>query len=166
MSAYFDPLGETEPNTTKYILTVLIPPRPPSRWLPSIFSNKPSENTDLVAAAHKLPASNTNPNFDLFELKDIDVLDTKTVIIRSAWFPCDMRCAHVQKEYECKEGCYFLEKGGDVARWRCKREDCEGHVYCGKVMTDDEGKSCFGKKGQRMVCLEKRAEAMSPTVCV
>jgi hypothetical protein len=151
---YFDPLGETEPNTTRYTLTVMVPPRPPPRWLPSIFTNKPSTQS-RNADAHKLPTSNSNPNLDLFELKDIDVLATKTVTIKSAWFPAEMRCAHVQNAQLCEEGCYFLEKGGDVTRWWCKREDCEGHVYCGRAMMDDEGRSCFGKKGGRMVCLEK-----------
>ncbi|KAH6872160.1 hypothetical protein BKA58DRAFT_139861 [Alternaria rosae] len=155
MSTYFDPLGEMEPSTTKYTLNARVPPRPPPRWLPSIFSNEPSTNTNLVAAAHKMPASDSNTYFDLFELKDVGVLATKAVVVQSIGFPVDMRCAHVQKGYQCKEGCYFLEKGGDVTRWRCKRKDCEGHVYCGRVMTDDEGKSCFGKKGERMVCLQK-----------
>jgi hypothetical protein len=150
---YFDPLGETEPSTTKYTLTVKVPPRPPPRWLPSIFTNKPSTNTSNVAA-HKLPASDSNPNFDAFGLEDVDVLDTKVIIVKSACFPPEMRCPHVQKEYECKKGCYFLEKGGDVRRFRCKRADCDGHVYCGRVMTDDGGRSCFGKKGERMVCLQ------------
>jgi hypothetical protein len=151
---YFDPLGETEPSTTKYILTVKVPPRPPPRWLPSIFTNKPSTNTSNLAA-HKLPASDSNPNFDRFELGDVDVLNTKVIVVKSACFPPEMRCPHVQKEYECKEGCYFLEKGGDVKRFRCERADCEGHVYCGRVMKDDAGRSCFGKTGERMVCLQK-----------
>ena len=151
---YFDPLGETEPNTTRYTLTVMVPPRPPPRWLPSIFTNKPSTHPGKIDG-HKLPESNSNSNFDLFELKDIDVLATKAVAIKSAWFPAEMRCAHVQKRRLCEQGCYFLEKGGDVTRWWCKREDCEGHVYCGRVMMDDEGRSCFGKKGGRMVCLER-----------
>jgi hypothetical protein len=151
---YFDPLGETEPNDTRYTLTVRVPPRPPPRWLPSIFTNKPSTNTSSVTA-HKLPASNENPNLDFFELKDIDDLKTTVVVIKSAWFPAETRCAHVQQEHWCKEGCYFLEKGGHVTRWWCKRKDCEGHVYCGRIMTDGEGRSCFGKKGERMVCLER-----------
>lgn len=167
---YFDPLGETgkssgsvrgshvdfssEPNNTRYTLTVVVPPRPPPHWLPSIFKNKPSTHSSN-AGAHKLPVSNNNPNLDLFEFKDIGILATKTITIKSAWFPAEMRCAHVQKGLLCGERCYFLEKGGDVTRWWCKREDCEGHVYCGRVMTDDKGRSCFGKKGGRMVCLER-----------
>jgi len=62
---------------------------------------------------------------------------------------------HVEKEKSCKELCYFLEKGGDVSTWWCKREDCQGHVYYGPVMTDGKGRSCFGEKGKRMVCLER-----------
>lgn len=78
----------------------------------------------------------------------------KTVTLISAHFPADLRCEHVQDEQKCEKGCYVLEKGGKVSRWRCKREDCEGHVYCGRVMKDDEGFACFGKKGARMVCVE------------
>jgi hypothetical protein len=151
---YFDPLGETEPNNTRYVLTFVVPPRPPPRWLPSIFKNKPSTRSS-DAVRHKLPASDDNPNLDCFGLKDIRDLPKKTITIKSAWFPAEMRCAHVQKGLLCGERCYFLEKGGDVARWKCETEDCEGHVYCGRVMKDDKGRSCFGKKGERMVCLER-----------
>jgi hypothetical protein len=68
-----------------------------------------------------------------------------------------MRCAHVQgvgngRRKVCHEGCYFLKKGG---RRHCKREDCEGHVYSGRVKGDKKGVSCFGKKGKRFVCLER-----------
>ncbi|KAH6863840.1 hypothetical protein B0T12DRAFT_325106, partial [Alternaria alternata] len=87
---YFDPLGETEPNNTRYTLTVVVPPRPPPHWLPSIFKNKPSTHSSN-AGAHKLPVSNNNPNLDLFEFKDIGILATKTITIKSAWFPAEMR---------------------------------------------------------------------------
>jgi hypothetical protein len=80
-------------------------------------------------------------------------------MIKSSWFPADMRCAHVQGlgnggSKKCEAGCYFLEKGGKQIRWRCKREDCEGHVYSGRVKQDKEGICCFAKKGERVVCLE------------
>lgn len=71
-----------------------------------------------------------------------------------------MRCEHTQgkngagKDVKgCDKGCYLLEKGGEVATWKCTRSDCEGHVYSGHVKSDDDGRSCFGKKGERMVCL-------------
>jgi hypothetical protein len=55
----------------------------------------------------------------------------------------------------CAQGCYFSEKGGRISRHWCNKEKgCEGHVYCGRIKTDDEGNSCFGKKGKRMVCIE------------
>jgi hypothetical protein len=86
-------------------------------------------------------------------------MPTKTVTIKSAWFPADMRCAHVQGlgnggKKVCEEWCYFLEKGGENGSWFCRKGDCEGHVYCGRVKEDEEGVSCFGKKGERIVCLE------------
>lgn len=49
----------------------------------------------------------------------------------------------------------MLEKGGEIARWKCTRGDCEGHVYEGRVKEDEEGKVCFGKKGERMVCVKR-----------
>ena len=126
-----------------------------SHWLVLGYAVRATATTLRGITAHKLPVSNNNPNLDLFEFKDIGILATRTITIKSAWFPAEMRCAHVQKGLLCGERCYFLEKGGDVARWKCETEDCEGHVYCGRVMTDDKGRSCFGKKGGRMVCLER-----------
>ena len=86
----------------------------------------------------------------------------KTVVLKSAWFPWQMRCEHVrgsdgagENVKGCKEGCYVMEKGGEMSKWKCAREDCEGHVYCGNVLTDEKGTSCFGKKGERMVCLKR-----------
>jgi hypothetical protein len=72
-----------------------------------------------------------------------------------------MRCAHIQGvgnrgEKVRNKGCYFLEKGGKNSRWYCKREDCKGHVYSSRRMKKDKkGVSCFGKKGERIVCSER-----------
>jgi hypothetical protein len=92
------------------------------------------------------------PNYDDFSEKDLTKMPTKAVPLEAWQFPVEMRCAHVELNKECKEGCYVLEKGGDVSKWRCKRDDCEGHVYGRNVEKDEEGRSCFGKKGERMVC--------------
>lgn len=173
-SGAFDYLGEFGRSDAMYTLTVKEPPRPPSRWLPSIFNNKPSTKKNLVASGHKLSASDNNPNLDNFVLDDIKNLPTKVVVIQSALFPWSRRCQHVEEEYQCKEGCYFLEKGGDVKRFTCDEEDCEGHVYTGPVLKDVEGKSCFdnetgkgkicfGKKGERMVCVTKPPKPPKPT---
>lgn len=155
MSSYFDPLGETEPHTTLYTITVYIPPRPLPHWLPAIFSR--THNTyPNTGAAYMIRPDDTNPDLDCFELKHLPDLPTKRIKIKSAWFPPEMRCKHITGSTKvCEEGCYFLEKGGDrVSRSQCKRSDCEGHVYCNRVKSDDQGRKCFGEKGKRMVCLE------------
>lgn len=52
---------------------------------------------------------------------------------------------------ECNEGCYFLEKPIKKSGFRCKRVDCERHVFKGWKMKDENGVECFGKKGHRLV---------------
>jgi hypothetical protein len=152
LGPYFDPLGETEPHTTLYTLEVYIPARPPPSWLPDIFTRP----APVRYNPNKLPQEDTNPNLDCFESKHLDNIRTKTMTIQSAWFPPEMRCEHVQGgEKKCDQGCYFLEKGGKVSRWRCERVGCEGHVYCGRVEKDFLGQACFGEKGKRMVCLKR-----------
>jgi hypothetical protein len=74
-----------------------------------------------------------------------------------------MRCAHMQPDRKCEEGCYVLEKGGDVRRWSCQRDNCEGHVYRKCVLMDEKGRSCFGEKGERMVCMLKDEREESVT---
>jgi len=149
----FDPLGETEPHNTVYTLAVRYPKRPTPKYLPAFLTRTPF--TYPAGRSYTIRPDNTNPNLDCFEEKHLDDMSTKKIKIKSAWFPADMRCAHVQKARVCEEGCYVLEKGGDIARWKCKREDCEGHVYESRVKSDDAGKVCFGKKGERMVCVER-----------
>lgn len=151
---YYDPLGEYEPNTVIYTLTVRCPSRPPPKWLPSIFTREPVVYPKS-GYAHTIKPVDTNPDLDCFEYKHLDEMSVKTIDIRSAYFPAEMRCIHTQNESrKCEKGCYVLEKGGDIRRWTCKREDCQGHVYCGLVKKDEEGRACFGKKNNRMVCLE------------
>lgn len=157
LGPHFDPLGETEPHTTKYTLTVLCPPRPPPHWLPAIFTRPPAERPNAGTTYRIRPSDfdPVKPNYDCFELRHLGDMTSKTVKITSAWFPTDMRCEHIHTEYKCEEGCYVLEKGGDLKRWVCKRQDCEGHVYCGRVIKDGKGVACFGKKGERMVCVQR-----------
>lgn len=81
-------------------------------------------------------------------------MTVKTVKVKSHRFPAALRCKHVQNDKVCEQGCYVLEKGGEVRRFRCRREDCEGHVYCGNVKEDEGEVKCFGKKGSRLVCFE------------
>ena len=153
-NTHFDPLGETEPDNTIYTLTIRCPARPPPKYLPSFFTRTPATYPN-TGGAYTIKPDNTNPNLDCFEAKHLDDMATKVIKIKSAWFPADMRCEHVQNARRCEEGCYVLEKGGDIWRWKCKREGCEGHVYEGRVKADGEGRVCFGKKGERMVCIER-----------
>ena len=159
-SPYFDPRCETESHTTLYNLTVFIPQRPAPNWVPSCFTRKTIRHPD-TDSTYKLLPSDSNKDLYCFEHEDLDKLPTKIVIIKSAWFPAEMRCAHVQEDRVCEQGCYFLEKSKSVVRWFCKRDDCEGHVYCGRVSEDEQKRSCFGKKGARMVCIKGGREDKS-----
>jgi hypothetical protein len=154
LGPFFDPLGETEPNDTIYALTVHMPPRPPPKYLPVFFTRKPVTHP-RTGVRHTIKPDNygsKTPNYDDFLEKDLKQMPTKVVKLKAWQFPLAMRCAHVQPNKICKEGCYVLEKSGQVRRWSCKREDCEGHVYGRHVLTDEDETSCFGKKGERLVC--------------
>lgn len=157
LGPHYDMLDDYEPHTTKYTLTVLCPPRPSPHWLPKIFtrSSLPKSNVGTAYTIRPSDYNPANPNYDNFTFRHLDDMMPKTVHIISAWFPADMRCRHVQKGCKCEVGCYVLEKGGEISRWHCKRGDCEGHVYCDRVMEDRNGVACFGKKGARMVCVER-----------
>ncbi|PVH92558.1 hypothetical protein DM02DRAFT_619879 [Periconia macrospinosa] len=152
---YWDPLGEYETKDTIYTLTVYTPPRPPSSYIPSIFTRKPLN----ISTVHIIRPPEDKPNYDCFEAKDLPDMKTTTVKIKSCEFDLDMRCDHVlgtgNNSKVCEQGCYVLEKGGKVSRWLCKRRDCEGHVYTGDVKKNEDEVACFGKKGQRMVCVKR-----------
>jgi hypothetical protein len=149
-TGHFDPLGQTEPETTVYTITVHCPHRPPPKWLPSCLTRQP---VTLPSRGH-VHIKEPEPEFDCFEREHLFDMSTKVVKIKRALFPAEMRCDHLTHETACNLGCYVLEKGGSVCRVKCKRSDCEGHVYCGLVKEDEEAKSCFGKKGERMVCIK------------
>lgn len=153
LGAYFDPLGETEPENTIYTLTIRCPARPPPKWLPNFITRTPVTHPNS-ASTYTIKPDDTNPNLDCFERKHLKDMPTKTIKIKRALFPLEMRCDHLRYVSTCTEGCYVLEKGGSVWRKKCQRDDCEGHVYIGRVKEDAEGKSCFGKKGERVVCVE------------
>jgi hypothetical protein len=145
---HFDTLGETEPEKTVYTLTIRCPARPPRKRLPSFVTRPP-----VIHSKYYLKLDDTNKNFDCYERKHVDDMSTREVKVKEAAFPLEMRCDHVRQDTECGMGCYVLEKCGSIWRKECKRSDCEGHVYCGPVKVDEEGKSCFGKKGRRIVCM-------------
>ncbi|KAF2247017.1 hypothetical protein BU26DRAFT_339515 [Trematosphaeria pertusa] len=148
---FFDPLGEWEDRNTVYTLVVHIPSRPPRRYVPQV---------------HATPAPQDKSKYDCLKHSDLKDMKKETIKIKSHDFPWQLRCQHVRWKTECKEGCYVREKGGDIARSTCKRADCEGHVYMGSVKgkVSDDGEACsekvsddrvacFGKKGERLVCL-------------
>jgi hypothetical protein len=153
IGAYFDPTGETEPENTMYTLTVRCPPRPPPSWIPAIFTRTPVTHSN-TGSAWTIKPDETNANLDCFEGKHLADLPMKVMKVERTYFPLNMRCKHLRHSTTCTEGCYVLEKGGSIWRWKCSRSDCEGHVYCGQVKEDREGRSCFGKGGKRLVCLE------------
>jgi hypothetical protein len=159
---FSDPFGQYEPQDTLYKLTVYTPPRPPPKYLPAIFTRIPVTHP-VLGSVYTIKPNNygsKTPNYEDFSQKDLANMLTKTVKVKAWRFPVKMRCAHVQRNRTCEEGCYVLEEGGDVKRWSCNREDCEGHVYGRNILTDEEGKSCFGKKGKRMVCVRQGACSM------
>ncbi|OAL04819.1 hypothetical protein IQ06DRAFT_214107 [Phaeosphaeriaceae sp. SRC1lsM3a] len=154
MGAHFDPLGETEPEDTVYTLKVLCPPRPPPTWLPSFMTRTPVTHASS-GSTYTIKPDETNANLDCFERKHLADMPRKTIKLKRVFFPLELRCDHVRHAKECLRGCYVQEKSGSIWRKKCAREDCEGHVYVGQVREDEQGISCFGKKGQRLVCLEE-----------
>lgn len=154
LGAYFDPIGEFEPDNTIYTLIVRCPPRPPPKWLPSFVTRTPFMYPNNGSVYTILP-DETNTNLDCFEEKHLTDLPTKVMKIATTSFPLELRCNHLRHSTTCTEGCYFREKGGSIWRKKCSRSDCEGHVYCGRIKEDEEGRACFGKKGERLVCVER-----------
>ncbi|CBX99609.1 predicted protein [Plenodomus lingam JN3] len=157
---YFDPVGLTEPNTTPYTLTVYNPPRTSSRWLPSFLRSR-SITSEKSSSAYMTLLDETDPNPDCSKPEHLRDLPTKTITIKAFLFAPELRCMHLQQGATvCNQGCYFRERGGDEStRWRCERADCEGHMYCGLVLKDDNGKACFGEKAP---IYEKNTAAAAP----
>lgn len=152
LGQYWDPLGEYENHDTIYTLLVYTPPRPPPLYVPKFLLR----DATPASRIHVIREPDNPPNYDCFERRHLDGMSAKIVKIKSHYFPAEMRCKHIYgiNEKKCEQGCYFLEKGGDLRRWTCKSALCEGHVYSDKVK-GEEGVACFGKKGKRMVCVER-----------
>lgn len=149
---YWDPAGEYEFHNTVYTLTVFVPPRPPPRYLPA-FLTRPGLD---VSPYHIIRSARTMPDYTHFERRDLSDMRTKTIKVKAYRFPLELRCKHVAEKKVCEVGCYVLEKGGEeVSRFMCGKDNCEGHVYCGNVKEDEEGAKCFGKKSERLVCIEE-----------
>lgn len=168
----FDAEGEYEPHDTIYTLTVLVPEKLPSKlrkWLHnqksshidqpncsfnSEYDHLLSKNNNNLKSECQSTSSQPPPKpKDILDLTDIIDMRMKIVKLKAYQFPYDFRCRHVEQEgRECHKGCYILEKG----EWTsgCKANDCEGHRWGGKMKRDERGRWCFGKKGERMVCID------------
>lgn len=156
----FDPLGEYEDHNTIYTLTVLIPEKIPGRFSqfinrrPVDYSYYESERDYRTGGSKFAPPS--KPSSHALGADDLAFMKAKVVKIKATHFPPDFRCAHVQtKERKCERGCYLLERGGEDPNWKCDRVDCEGHRYSGRRKEDGEGQWCFGKKGERLICVSR-----------
>jgi len=130
---FFDRLGEFEMSgETIYTLLVYKPTRP-------LFG------CPVLSVQDK-------SKYDSFKKQDLEAMKTTMIEIKAKWFPSEFFCEHLSKtERKCESGCYSLEEGGKLKNWTCGNTDCQGHVYCGDV----KGVACFGKKGKRMVCVNK-----------
>jgi hypothetical protein len=121
-----------------------------------VFEEFDDTTTEYTLKVYKLPRPfSRSSKYDEFEKVDLDPTKMTTVKILSRDFQAEMRCQHVQKASMCGKGCYVLEKGGGRLDRICSREGCEGHAYCGRVAMDNDLVACFGKKGQRMVCIDE-----------
>lgn len=147
----WNPDWEHENRDAIFTLTVYTPPRPPPKYLPAFLTREPLE----VSHHHVIRPNSLTPDYTHFERRDLSDMPIKTVKIKAHRFPAALRCSHLVGSMACNNGCYVLEKGGkEVRRFRCGTgEDCDGHVYCGNVKEVGDVK-CFGKKGERMVCIE------------
>jgi hypothetical protein len=173
---HWNSASDYEPHNTIYTLAVFIPPRPPPKYLPAFLTREPLDTSPFHVIRPKSPTL----DYTCFERRDLRDMRTKTVKIKSHDFPVELRCKHLVDQTVCRVGCYVLEKGGkEVRRFRCGRSDCDGHVYCGNIKElrrfrcykedcighlycedskEDDHVSCFGKKGERMVCIEEVPE--------
>lgn len=141
---YWSPLIKFEPGDTVYTLTVYVPQRPPKWYWPK----------RIAIPKHLFIRSDPPKPGEAITGHKLQYLDSKSVRIKSYLFPAELRCKHLAEKTECKNGCYILEKGGKHGtRWRCRRNDCQGHIYWDPVKKSEEGFQCFGKKDQRLVCL-------------
>ncbi|KAF2873961.1 hypothetical protein BDV95DRAFT_472041, partial [Massariosphaeria phaeospora] len=152
----YDPAGEYEFQDTVYTLTVWTPPRAPPKYLPKFLSRESVDTTyGRSLATYPVIRHEKKDHTSEFGIWNLKHLESKTIKIKSTYFDLDMRCEHVLKSRhdarECKQGCYVLEKGGkDYTHRKCKRADCEGHVYVDPIKEDEKGRACFGKKGERL----------------
>jgi hypothetical protein len=139
---YFDPLGEFEPDSTKYRIFVCRP-RQSHPW-----------NQLFSYLGHSDESKKNTPVEKGYDESDLTYMEGNIITMESKYFPYSMRCSHVQRgSLACTKRCYVLEKGGGMRK--CKRSDCRGHVYNGRVK-ESNGIECFGKsESQRLVCIDR-----------
>jgi len=143
-----------ESSDTKYTLRVLCPELPQVKRAPKQLS------------LGKSPAQRGKMDLNIagFKKAHLKKMPKKIITIRADKFPLELRCGHLNKPgvFTCLEGCYVLETGGKQQPDKCgNRAGCEGHVYTDHTRhiweKDKKGRtslrSCFGSKGQRMVCI-------------
>lgn len=152
-----DYLGEYEPHTTVYTLTVYTPPRPPPSWLPAFVTRENvSCKIHVPERDFRIQPDPSHYPRGVFGPSTLDTMKTKQLKLKSYYIPAEMRCQHLQgKSTECNEGCYFLEKPIKDFHTKCERVDCEGHVFGGRTKNDGKGVACFGKKGERLVTIAR-----------
>jgi len=72
----------------------------------------------------------------------------KKLKVKSCWLPKAERCEHIQRNRECSEGCYVLERGTKEPLFNCENgSQCVGHVYKRTKFNN----TCFGDPGRRIV---------------
>jgi hypothetical protein len=146
-------------NDVEYTLTVCTPARKKHPLVPGIFSRHHLSKPN-AALAYTIPRDPDNPTLYLTnDFKEKHLLGMKAKEVKISQRDLPVQCQHVRKSGSrgCTEGCYVLEEGGEGSDyWKCGREDCQGHVYCDKVAWEAQfDTACFGKKGKRMVCVDK-----------
>ncbi|KAF1995599.1 hypothetical protein P154DRAFT_340131 [Amniculicola lignicola CBS 123094] len=162
----FDPSGQFQLHTDQYTIVVLTTEKPPSRL--SKFLHLPSSRNKDKAKDGDPASASPSGAMKLSGPSDLEGLKQKTVKLQAGQFPFDSRCVHLTtmrteankywgSDMECLRGtCYLAERGASgEGSWTCSREGCESHTYPREYIQESEdGKACFGRKGERIVCLK------------
>ncbi|KAF2740738.1 hypothetical protein EJ04DRAFT_548267 [Polyplosphaeria fusca] len=152
LGLYFDLLDEYEPGDTLYTINVLCPPKPASR-LSKLFAIPKSPTSPVSPSPALLSPCSTIAKTPLY-WPDVKGMKLKEIKLKAYNFPHELRCEHLDGEKTCKNaGCYVLERSG--TGWKCANSRCEGHIYSGFVRRKEDGVACFGRKGERIVCIEE-----------
>ncbi|KAF2266477.1 hypothetical protein CC78DRAFT_578178 [Lojkania enalia] len=153
---YWDLYDEYEDHTATYTITVLCPPRPsclsrlfalPTSPLTAFHNASSSPTSSSATTSHPASASTT----------DLAGYRPKILKLKAGQFFYELRCSHLRDSRTCASGrCYVMERGGEGVRWWCKEGECEGHKHMEFVKRGEDGGACFGRKGERVVCIERK----------